>query len=68
MALAQLMRVKQISREEAVHHYQTVAQLYHRLGRIEAARQAAALCRKYARSSDEVDLAEELMEWLGVRE
>lgn len=66
MALAQLIRVKQISREEAVHHYQTVAQLYHRLGRIEAARQAAALCRKYARSSDEVDLAEELMEWLGV--
>ena len=66
MALAQLMRVKQISREEAVHHYQTVAQLYHHLGRIEAARQAAALCRKYARSSEEVDLAEELMEWLGV--
>ena len=66
MALAQLMRVKQISREEAVHHYQTVAQLYHRLGRIEAARQAAALCRKYARSSEEVDLAEELMDWLGV--
>lgn len=65
MALAQLIRVKQISREEAVHHYQTVAQLYHRLGRLEAARQAAALCRKYARSSDEVDLAEELMEWLG---
>ena len=66
MALAQLIRVKQISREEAVHHYQTVAQLYHRLGRLEAARQAAALCRKYARSSEEVDLAEELMEWLGV--
>ncbi len=66
MALAQLMRVKQISREEAVHHYQTVAQLYHHLGRIEAARQAAALCRKYARSSEEVDLAEELMDWLGV--
>ncbi|MCY3757373.1 MAG: hypothetical protein OXG96_06580 [Acidobacteria bacterium] len=66
MALAQLMRVKQISREEAVHHYQTVAQLYHRLGRIEAARQAAALCRKYARSSEEVDLAEELLEWLGM--
>lgn len=66
MALAQLMRVKQISREEAVYHYQTVAQLYHRLGRLEAARQAAALCRKYARSSDEVDMAEELMEWLGV--
>ena len=66
MALAQLMRVKQISREEAVHHYQTVAQVYHRLGRLEAARQAAALCRKYARSSEEVDLAEELMEWLGV--
>lgn len=64
MALAQLMRVKQISREEAVHHYQTVAQLYHRLGRLEAARQAAALCRKYARSSEEVDLAEELLEWL----
>ena len=66
MALAQLMRVKQISREDAVHHYQTVAQLYHRLGRLEAARQAAALCRKYARSSEEVDLAEELLEWLGV--
>ena len=66
MALAQLMRVKQISREEAVHHYQTVAQLYHRLGRLEGARQAAALCRKYARSSEEVDLAEELLEWLGV--
>ena len=66
MALAQLIRVKQISREEAVHHYQTVAQLYHRLGRIEAARQAATLCRKYARSSEEVDLAEELLEWLGV--
>ena len=66
MALAQLIRVKQISREEAVHHYQTVAQLYQRLGRLEAARQAAALCRKYARSSEEVDLAEELLEWLGV--
>ena len=66
MALAQLIRVKQIRREEAVHHYQTVAQLYHRLGRLEAARQAAALCRKYARSSEEVDLAEELLEWLGV--
>jgi tetratricopeptide (TPR) repeat protein len=66
MALAQLMRVKQISREEAVPHYQTVAQLYHRMGRLEAARQAAILCRKYARSSEEVDLAEELMEWLGV--
>ena len=66
MALAQLIRVKQISRQEAVPHYQTVAQLYHRLGRIEAARQAAALCRKYARSSDEVDSAEELIEWLGV--
>ncbi len=65
MALAQLIRVKQISREEAVHHYQTVAQLYHRLGRLEAARQAAALCLKYARSSEEVDLAEELLEWLG---
>ena len=66
MALAQLMRVKQISRQEAVPHYQTVAQLYHRMGRLEAARQAAILCRKYARSSEEVDLAEELMEWLGV--
>ena len=66
MALAQLMRVKHLSRQEAVPHYLTVAQLYHRLGRIEAARQAAALCRKYARSSDEVDSAEELMEWLGV--
>ncbi len=66
MALAQLIRVEQISREEAVLHYQTVAQLYHRLGRLEAARQAAALCRKYARSSEEVDLAEELMDWLGV--
>ncbi len=66
MALAQLIRVKNLSRQEAVPHYQTVAQLYHRLGRLEAARQAAALCRKYARSSDEVDLAEELMEWLGV--
>ncbi|MDE2755480.1 MAG: hypothetical protein OXI92_02905 [Acidobacteriota bacterium] len=43
MALAQLMRVKQISREEAVHHYQTVAQIYNLLGRIEDARQAAAL-------------------------
>ena len=49
MALAQLMRVKQISRQEAVPHYQTVAQLYHRMGRLEAARQAAILCRKYAR-------------------
>ena len=66
MALAQLIRVKQISREEAVPHYQTVAQLYHRMGRLESARQAAILCRKYARSSEEVDLAEELMEWLGI--
>ena len=66
MALAQLIRVSNLSRQEAVPHYQTVAQLYHRLGRMEAARQAAALCRKYARSSEEVDLAEELMEWLGV--
>ena len=66
MALAQLMRVKNLSRQEAVPHYQTVAQLYHRLGRIEAAREAASLCRKYARSSEEVDVAEELMEWLGV--
>ena len=64
MALARLMRVKNLRRQEAVDHYQTVAQLYHRLGRVEAARQAAALCRQYARSPEEVDSAEELMEWL----
>ena len=64
MALAQLMRVKNLSRQEAVPHYRTVAELYHRLGRKESARQAADLCRKYARSPEEVDLAEELMEWL----
>ena len=66
MALSQLMRVKHLSRQEAVPHYRTVAQLYHRLGRLEAARQAAALSRKYARSPEEVDSAEELMEWIGV--
>ena len=64
MALARLMRVKNLSRQEAVDHYRKVAELYHRLGRKESARQAAALCRKYARSSEEVDSAEELMEWL----
>ena len=64
MALAQLMKVKHLSRQEAVPHYRTVAELYHRLGSRESARQAASLCRKYARSSEEVDLAEELMEWL----
>ena len=64
MALSQLMRVKNLSRKEAVPHYRTVAELYHRLGRKESARQAAVLCRKYARSPKEVDSAEELMEWL----
>jgi len=64
MALSQLMRVKNLSRQEAVPHYRTVAELYHRLGRKESASQAAALCRKYARSPEEVDSAEELMEWL----
>ena len=66
MALAQMMRVKHLSRQEAVRYYRTVAELNHRLGKMPAARQAAALSRKYARSTEEMDSAEELMEGLGV--
>ena len=66
MALAQMMRVKQLSRQEAVPFYRTVAELNHQLGKKEAARRAAILCHKYAQSSEEVASAEELLEWLDV--
>jgi tetratricopeptide (TPR) repeat protein len=63
-ALAQLRSVKRVPEEQAFGYFHAMAYAYYRLGRDDEAQAAAATCRKYAKTSEQVERLDQLVEAL----
>jgi tetratricopeptide (TPR) repeat protein len=59
-ALAQFQLVKQVNEEQAFGYFHAIAYAYYRLGRKPEARSAISSCRKYAKSTEEIDRLDDL--------
>jgi tetratricopeptide (TPR) repeat protein len=59
-ALAQFQMVKQVNEEQAFGYFHAMAYAYYRLGRKTEARDAIARCRKYAKSTEEINRLDDL--------
>jgi tetratricopeptide (TPR) repeat protein len=63
-ALAQLQSVKHVTEEQAFGYFHAMAYAYYRLDRTEEAEAAAATCRKYARTPEQVERLDQLVDAL----
>jgi len=63
-ALAQLQMVQRVTQEQAFGYFHAMAYAYYRLDRIAEAKAAAANCRKYAKTPEEIERLDHLVEAL----
>jgi len=63
-ALAQLQLVKRVTPEQAFGYFHAMAYAYYRLDRKAEAKAAAAACRKYAKTPEEIERLDQLTEAL----
>jgi hypothetical protein len=61
-ALAQLQKVKRVTEEQAFGYFHAMAYAYYRLDRTEEAEAAAANCRKYAKTPEQIERLDNLIE------
>ena len=63
-ALAQFQLVKRVTEEQAFGFFHAMAYAYYRLDRKAEAKAAATTCRKYAKSTEEIDRLDQLVDAL----
>lgn len=63
-ALAQLQMVKRVTEEQAFGYFHAMAYTYYRLDRKAEAKAAAASCRKYAKTPEQIERVDQLVEAL----
>jgi hypothetical protein len=63
-ALAQFLLVKRVTEEQAFAYFHAMAYAYYRLDRKADAKTAAATCRKYAKTPEEIERLDQLVDAL----